>query len=111
MDKPRSSDGPVTLAHVAEREEKTALAESDASRRNAGFLQAFRLYAAAADRARYEDWPDDAWKHWRYRRASLARLLAREGMMQRVADEYSQVLEQRFPEHTLWERIKTTLHL
>ena len=46
------------------------------------------LYAAAADRARYEDWPDDAWKHWRYRRATLARLLAREGMMQQVADAY-----------------------
>jgi eukaryotic-like serine/threonine-protein kinase len=102
---------PTALARVAEREEKAALAESDASRRNAGFLEAFRLYAAAADRARYEDWPDDAWKHWRYRRATLARLLAREGMMQQVADAYTTVLEQRPPERTLWEKIKNELHL
>ena len=101
---------PTALARVAEREEKSALAESDASRRNAGFLEAFRLYAAAADRARYEDWPDDAWKHWRYRRATLARLLAREGMMQEVADAYSKVLEPRPPERTVWEQIKNKMH-
>ena len=45
-------------------------------------------YAAAAERAQAEDWPDDTWKHWRYRRATLARLLAREGMTSQVADAY-----------------------
>jgi hypothetical protein len=60
--------------------------------RNADLLQAFRLYAAAAERAHKEDWPDDAWKHWRYRRASLARLLAQDGLMQQVADGYREVL-------------------
>ena len=30
-------------------------------------------------------------RHWRYRRATLARLLAREGMMQQVADAYGSV--------------------
>ena len=84
---------PNALARFAERDENNALAQTDPSKRNALLLQAFRLYAAAAERAHDEDWPDDAWKHWRYRRATLARLLAREGMMQQVADAY-RTLEQ-----------------
>jgi TPR repeat protein len=82
------------LARFAERNENDALTTADPSRRNAQLLQAFKLYAAAAERAHDEDWPDDAWKHWRYRRASLARLLALEGMMQQVADAYGAVLDQ-----------------
>jgi hypothetical protein len=38
-----------------------------------------------------EDWPDDAWRDWRYRRASLARVLALAGMMREVAQEYTRV--------------------
>jgi hypothetical protein len=57
-------------------------------------LRAFRFYAAAAERAHDEDWPDEAWRHWRYRRATLARLLAREGMMSQVANAYTSVSEQ-----------------
>ena len=83
---------PHSLARFAERVERNALDEPDASRRNAELLAAFGLYAAAADHARNEDWPDDAWNRWRYRRATLARLLAREGMMQQVADAYTAVL-------------------
>jgi TPR repeat protein len=79
---------PMALGRLAEREERTALAATNPSTSNAQLLQAFRLYAAAAERARAEGWPDDAWKHWRYRRASLARLLAQQGMMQQVADAY-----------------------
>jgi WD40 repeat protein len=86
---------PYSLARFAERNEHDALAAADPSRRNAQLLQAFELYAAAAERAHDEAWPDDAWKHWRYRRASLARLLAIEGMMQQVADVYGAVLAQR----------------
>jgi hypothetical protein len=85
---------PNALARFAEREESTALAATEPAVRNAELLQAFRLYAAAAERAREEDWPDDAWKHWRYRRASLARLLAQDGMMQQVADAYASMLDQ-----------------
>jgi hypothetical protein len=69
-------------------------------------LRAFILYTAAAGRADDEHWPDDAWKSWRYRRASLARILAHEGMMQQVADAYGRTLgkwAQRPP--TLRERI------
>jgi WD40 repeat protein len=80
---------PTALARFAERDEMNALLESDASKRSALLLQAFRYYAAAAERARNENWPDDAWRHWRYRRATLARLLAREGMMQQVAGAYA----------------------
>jgi hypothetical protein len=75
-------------------------------------LQAFRFYAAAAERAHEEDWPDDAWRHWRYRRASLARLLASEGLMQQVAAAYTAVREQTTPRApTRWEQIKSMLHL
>jgi len=59
-------------------------------------LQAFKFYAAAAERARNEYWPDDMWKDWRYRRAYLARLLAREGKMAGVAEQYAQV-RQKYP--------------
>jgi TPR repeat protein len=86
---------PNALARFAERDESDAVAETDPSKRNALLLQAFRLYAVATVRAHDEDWPDDAWRHWRYRRATLARLLAREGMMQQVADAYTAVLEGR----------------
>jgi hypothetical protein len=37
-----------------------------------------------------DDWPDEAYRTWRYQRASLARLLANEGMMRDVADAYEQ---------------------
>jgi WD40 repeat protein/TPR repeat protein len=83
---------PTSLARFAERDENRALAENDPAKRNLQLLQAFTLYAAAAQSARDEAWPDDVWRHWRYRRASLARVLAREGMMPQVADAYRSVL-------------------
>ncbi|MGO9946892.1 MAG: protein kinase domain-containing protein [Steroidobacteraceae bacterium] len=70
---------PNALARFAERDENNALTAKDESKRNAQLLQAFSFYAEAAERAHRDDWPDDAWIHWRYRRASLARLLALEG--------------------------------
>ena len=82
---------PNALARFAERDESHAVAETDPSKRNAFLLQAFRFYTAATERAHDEDWPDDAWRHWRYRRATLARLLAREAMMQQVADAYTAI--------------------
>jgi eukaryotic-like serine/threonine-protein kinase len=97
---------PNSLARFAERDERNSLAEADASKRKALLLQAFTYYAAAATRARDEAWPDETWRIWRYRRATLARVLAGEGMMPQVADAYGKVLEQRVPELTLWERIK-----
>ena len=61
------------------------------AKRDALMLEAFRHYAAATERARIEDWPDDAWRVWRYRRASIARLLEREGMMREVAEAFERV--------------------
>jgi eukaryotic-like serine/threonine-protein kinase len=83
---------PNALARFAQREEIAALTVGDSSKRNALLLQAFKLYAAAAMSAKEEAWPDEVWKHWRYRRASLARVLAHDGMMQEVADTYAGVL-------------------
>jgi eukaryotic-like serine/threonine-protein kinase len=88
---------PNSLARYAERDERDALAATGVANRNAQLLRAFRLYAAAAERAYEQDWPEDAWKHWRYRRASLARVLAQEGMMQQVADAYLTRLEKYIP--------------
>jgi hypothetical protein len=56
-----------------------------------------------------EDWPDDAWRDWRYRRASLARVLALAGMMQEVAEEYARVRARYLPRQpTAWERLFST---
>jgi TPR repeat protein len=85
---------PTALAHFAERDEQNALTEEDTPNAHALLLRAFRFYAAAAERAHDEDWPDEAWRHWRYRRATLARLLAHEGMMSQVADAYTSMREQ-----------------
>jgi TPR repeat protein len=102
---------PSALARFGEREERNALAEKDTSRADARLLEAFRFYGAAAERAHHEDWPDTAWRHWRYRRATLARLLAREGMMSQVADAYNTVREQRsMHATTLWEEMKARIH-
>jgi len=102
---------PTALARFGEREERNALAEQDPAKANALLLEAFRFYAAATERAHEEDWPDDAWRHWRYRRATLARFLAREGMMSQVADAYAAVRQQQpMDAKTLWGEIKARVH-
>jgi eukaryotic-like serine/threonine-protein kinase len=91
---------PNALARFGER------ASSDATREQPQLLEAFRYYAAAAERSRIEDWPTDAWRDWRYHRASLARVLAREGMMQQVVDSYTTILAQSIPRPvSLWQRL------
>ena len=79
---------PNALARFAERQESAALVEQDAARRTSNLLDAFRYYAAAAELARSEDWPEDMWRNWRFRRASLARVLSRQGKMRDVAELY-----------------------
>ncbi len=96
---------PNALARFAARADGAAFSEENAAKRNSYWLESFRYYAAAADRGRSEDWPDDAWRNWRYRRASLARMLAREGMMQKIADTYEEVLNQYAPRHAIWDRL------
>ena len=88
---------PNSLARFAERDDAMAFSEHNAAKKQSYLLESFRYYAAAAERARREDWPDDAWRKWRYHRASLARLLAHEGMMEDVAGLYDSVREQYAP--------------
>ena len=82
---------PNAIARFGERNDVAAVTESSPQKKNALLLKAFASYAAAAERAQIEDWPDDAWKDWRYRRATLARLLARDGLMPEVAAAYMAV--------------------
>jgi TPR repeat protein len=97
---------PNALARCAENADDAALRAENTAKRNAYLLEAMRYYASAAERARQEDWPDEAWRNWRYRRASLARLLSSEGMMHEVADVYEAVRTQYAPPRsTLWNRL------
>jgi WD40 repeat protein len=98
---------PDALARFAERDERDAAMETDSKHRDALLLQAFSRYAAAAERAHDEAWPEDAWKHWRYRRATLARLLAREGLMQQVAAAYDAVRKHYEPTPAAWQRLES----
>jgi len=101
---------PNALARFARKEDHAALAEQNSTQRNAHLLQAFKYYTAAAERARLEDWPDDAWRNWRYRRASIARLLEREGMMEQVATVYRGVREQQAPSLSAWQRLASLVN-
>jgi roadblock/LC7 domain-containing protein len=87
---PKSHE-PDRLARLGAEADEAAFRAATAADRNAHFLEAFRLFATAAARARDEGWPDEAWSGWRYRRASLARLLARAGMMTEVSDVYERI--------------------
>jgi hypothetical protein len=80
---------PNALARLADRDDSAAFLAESTGKKVSYWLDSFRHYTAAAERARNEAWPDEAWRDWRYRRASLARLLAREGMMQQVAGVYA----------------------
>jgi hypothetical protein len=101
---------PDALARFAEKADEAAFAAQSAAERRSGFLEAFEFYARAADRARAEDWPDEAWKDWRYRRASLARLLAHEGLMREVAEIYEGVRARyALPPPPMWQRVSSFL--
>jgi WD40 repeat protein len=86
---------PHAVARLAERDEEAAATAASGSERDRLWLEAFRHYAAAAETARREDWPDGAWRIWRFRRASLARLLALDGQMPEVASAFDAVRERR----------------
>jgi WD40 repeat protein len=90
-DKGARAGEPSALARLAAAAEDAALAAPGPAQRRAHLLDAFRCFAAAAERARLDDWPDEAWRNWRFRRASLARVLAAEGVMADVAQAYAGV--------------------
>jgi TPR repeat protein len=85
---------PTALARFGDRDEQAARAAADPSKARALLLRAFRFYAAAAERAEQEAWPDEVWRGWRYRRATLARILSRQGMMSEVGEAYTVVRTQ-----------------
>lgn len=84
---------PYALARYGQRELQAAQAAPDARERQQHQLEAFRFYAAAADRARREGWPDQDWRNWRLHRASLARLLEHQDQMAAVTAVYEAVLK------------------
>jgi WD40 repeat protein/TPR repeat protein len=103
---------PNALAKFAEREDANAVAEQLPAKKDALLLAAFSFYTAAAKQAHDEDWPDNEWKTWHYRRATLARLLAREGLMLQVAEAFAQVQQRWSPQPpTPLERVARWLHL
>jgi WD40 repeat protein len=89
------SQEPAVWAGRAERLEREAVAASSGTMDDAKLLEAFALYARAAEHARREHWPESEWRRWCYRRASLARVLAADGLMQQVAQAYASVLDER----------------
>jgi WD40 repeat protein/serine/threonine protein kinase len=102
---PKSHE-PDRLARLGADADEAAFRAATAADRNAHFLEAFRCFAAAAARAQSEGWPDEAWSGWRYRRASLARLLARAGMMTEVSNVYKRIRGQYAPPSpSVWERM------
>jgi TPR repeat protein len=94
---------PDALARFAERQHAAAASEKDAKKNKSLQLEAFKYYADAADRAWREDWPKNAWIDWRYHRASLARLLERQGMIRETAAAYNEVIKKNTAPVTLWE--------
>ena len=94
--KAAAASEPDALARFGERASQLAYSAGEHSKRDRYLLESLKYYAGAAARAQEEDWPDDAWRDWRYRRASLAHLLARQGMMQDVGNAYLNV-ESKLP--------------
>jgi WD40 repeat protein len=84
-----ASDSNIRLANLATREERSALRQTTQKQRDDLLLSAFKKYAmVVASSARSVPLST---AHWTYRRATLARVLARDGMMQQVADIYRQI--------------------
>jgi WD40 repeat protein/TPR repeat protein len=89
---------PHALARLAQWGETAALnALAKDGKATLLLLEAFRQYAQAAKIASAEDWPDRVWRAWRYRRSTLARVLAEEGRMEQVADTYQAVRDHAVP--------------
>ncbi|HMK87774.1 MAG TPA: protein kinase, partial [Steroidobacteraceae bacterium] len=102
---------PNALARLAENDLDAISAQERRERGSDYLLQAFTHYASAAEQARREGWPDDAWSAWRYGRASLARLLAREGRMEEVAQRYAAVRSFVARPPSPWSRLLSRLQM
>jgi hypothetical protein len=101
---------PTSLARLAVRAKAEAASQSTAAQSNARLLQSFTRYAAAAEAASNEAWPDTSWAAWRYHRATIARGLAQAGMMQSVAEAYKRVRAAATASQDTWlQRLRARL--
>jgi TPR repeat protein len=98
-EKAAAAGEPSALARIAEREENAARRSVSSIDSNALLLRAFQYYSAAAERGNLEGWPDETWRNFRYRRATLARLLAKRGLMEAVAQAYQRAIASDFRVH------------
>jgi hypothetical protein len=89
----KSRGDPSALARFAEREEQDAVRAETSAARDRLWLDAFSDYAAAVTLARQQEWSEELWRNWRYRRASLARLLEQDGLMREVAQRYQSSID------------------
>jgi len=96
---------PNALARFADWNSEGTGSEQTAGMK-AHLLNSFKYYAAAAEAAHRANWPDDAWRAWRYHRASLARALAHEGMLEEVAYAYA-TAKSAPRSRTMWQRLRS----
>src|SRR6185437_8853394 len=87
--------GAYALAREGEAAEGASLGARTESEREADLLRAFGLFAEAEASAERAGWANDVSLRWRYRQASLARVLASRGMMSQVAQLYTRTPRQR----------------
>jgi WD40 repeat protein len=90
----RRTGGSGDSDRLAAQRVHDALAEPDRSKQDEILLDAFSLYARAANDARLRNRTDELVQS-RHRRATLARVLAQHGMMRQVADAYLAALAGR----------------
>jgi TPR repeat protein len=79
---------PEALGHIAEQTEIAAAPAGGGPLNDHLLLQALALYTLASEQARLQAWPDAVYKVWRYRRATLARVLAHDGLIREVVETY-----------------------
>jgi WD40 repeat protein/TPR repeat protein len=79
---------PNSTARFADRALSSTIGGPSGPRRTSHLLRALEDYTAASECARKDGWPEPLWIEWRYRRASLARILAHEQQMAQAAEAY-----------------------
>ncbi len=80
---------PEALGRFAEQTEAAAALAVAQSEKHHLLLKALASYTLASEQARLQAWPDAVYKAWRYRRATLARVLAKEGLLREVVETYA----------------------
>src|SRR5262249_51292710 len=76
-----TADDPRILVQTAEAEERAAIASPKPSDKYARLQHALALYTKAVQRASDSGWPQGYVRPWRYRRATLVRVLDRLGTL------------------------------